>query len=190
MEPVSEQSRCVRPAARAERAAFDALPALVRALDAKRYGRTASSLSLLYRRPTAAATYDVVYCHYGWNVLNASMVPELGVIGGKLATAFHRAALSLHLKATMSDVYRPLFASGELFLPISDHWKRTLVALGCPKARIRVHRMGIDCDGFAFVERTLPPDRPVKFITVSRLVEKKGLEFRSACGGPVGRERP
>jgi colanic acid/amylovoran biosynthesis glycosyltransferase len=153
-------------------------PGLLRTLDASRHGRTASSLQLLYwgSRLAPRAAYDVVYCHYGWNGLYASMLEQAGLLGGRLVTAFHGADLSWHLATSGADVYRPLFRSGDLFLPISEHWKEKLVEIGCPAERIRVHHMGIDCDRLAFLERRLEPGRPVRLITIGRLVEKKGIE--------------
>jgi len=155
------------------------LGTLARAMDGRRYGRMASSLTLacwtadlLPRRD-----YDVLYCHFGWNGLYAHMLRDLGVLSGRLVTAFHGADLSWHLRRTSEDVYRPLFASGELFLPISERWRDRLVALGCPADRVRVHHMGIDCARLRPEPRTLGPREALRLVSVSRLVEKKGIEY-------------
>ena len=156
-----------------------ALAALLPSVSGAKYGRTASSLNLLFwaSQLTSRPSYDIVYCHFGWNGLYASMLRDLGLLRGRLVTAFHGADLSWQLQVSGSDVYRPLFEKGDLFLPISEHWKEKLIALGCPRERVRVHRMGIDCKRFAFLERRLEAGQPVRLITVSRLIEKKGVEY-------------
>jgi colanic acid/amylovoran/stewartan biosynthesis glycosyltransferase WcaL/AmsK/CpsK len=156
-----------------------ALPALLRSLDWRRYGRSASSLNLLFWASGFASrrSFDIIYCHFGWNGLHASMLREIGAIRGKLVTVFHGADVSWQLEAFGADVYRPLFEKGDLFLPISEHWKSKLIALGCPEQRVVVHRMGIDCERFAFFERELKPGQAAQLITVGRLVEKKGVEY-------------
>ena len=156
-----------------------ALPALLRSLDGRRFGRSASSLNLLYWASGFASrrSFDIIYCHFGWNGLHASMLREIGALRGRLVTVFHGADVSWQLKTFGADVYRPLFEKGDLFLPISEHWKSKLIALGCPEPRVVVHRMGIDTGRFAFFERELKPGQAAQLITVSRLVEKKGVEY-------------
>ncbi len=155
------------------------LPSVLRSLNGNRYGRTASSLNLLYwaSRFAPRRAFDIIYCHFGWNGLRASMLKEVGVLNGRLVTVFHGADLSWQLETFGSDVYRLLFENGDLFLPISEHWRSKLIALGCPEKRVVVHRMGIDPERFAFLERRPEPGHPVELITISRLVEKKGVEY-------------
>jgi colanic acid/amylovoran biosynthesis glycosyltransferase len=169
-----------------------ALPMLLRTLDASRFGRTARSLDLFYWAAGLAPrrSFDIVYCHFGWNGLYASMLREVGALSGKLVTVFHGADVSWQLQAFGTEVYRPLFAKGDLFLPISEHWQRKLAGLGCPAERLRVHRMGIDPERFAPRERGLAPGQAVKLLTISRLVEKKGVEYGiRAVGQLVARGR-
>jgi colanic acid/amylovoran biosynthesis glycosyltransferase len=156
-----------------------AIPALLQSVNGARFGRAATSLELLYwaSQLTSRPRYDIVYGHFGWNGLYASMLKDLGLLGGRLVTAFHGADLSWQLEASGSGFYRPLFEKGDLFLPISEHWKEKLLALGCPRDRIQVHRMGIDCARFAFLERRLAAGEPARLVSVSRLIEKKGIEY-------------
>ncbi len=152
-------------------------PALARTLD-PRFGRDGVSLQLLYRASSLAPrrAFDAVLCHFGWNGNLAVMLRRAGVLGGPLVTFFHGADVSLHLDAR-PDLYRALFREGALFLPISEHWRRKLVRHGAPEVRTHVHRMGIDCGRFAFVERRPSPGAPLRLLSVSRLVEKKGILF-------------
>jgi colanic acid/amylovoran biosynthesis glycosyltransferase len=154
------------------------LPVLIRVLDVARFGRTASSLNLLgwASRFAPASAFDVVCCHFGWNGRYAAMLRDTGVLCGRLVTFFHGADVSLRAE-TAPGTYARLFECGDLFLPISEHWRAKLIALGCPAARTHVHRMGIDCGRFALRERRLAPGEPVRLVGVSRLVEKKGVAY-------------
>jgi colanic acid/amylovoran biosynthesis glycosyltransferase len=171
------------PASRIRRLAQ--LPSLLRrdpamsmkALDAARYGREATSLSLLYwtdglrhREP-----FDVIHCHFGIVGRTAAHLREIGALRGKLVTTFHGVDMSACLDRD-PDLYQRLFKQGDLFLPISTHWREKLIAHGCDPARIEIHRMGIDPSRFPLTKRTEKPDG-VRILTIGRLVEKKGIEY-------------
>jgi colanic acid/amylovoran biosynthesis glycosyltransferase len=49
--------------------------------------------------------------------------------------------------------------------------------LGCPPSLLRRLECGIDLTEFAFRTRPTPVDRPIRLLTVARIVEKKGIEF-------------
>ena len=175
------QSPLLRALQLPARLARDPLPvgSLARALDVRRHGLEAASLRLLYSAlPFAPARrYDVVHAHFGANGRKAALLSEIGLLAGPLVTAFHGADVSLYPRQRGADVYAPLFRSGALFLPISARWNDQLVALGCPRDKIVVHRMGVD------TRRFVPPaaggklGRSLRLVTVARLVEKKGIEY-------------
>jgi colanic acid/amylovoran biosynthesis glycosyltransferase len=121
--------------------------------------------------------YDAVLCHFGHNGNRAAALRDLGVMSGRLATIFHAVDVTRYVSQTGRDVYARLFRTGDLFLPISERWKQLLIELGCPKDRIMVHHMGIDCTRFAFQPRRLSPDGVIRILSIARLVEKKGIEY-------------
>jgi colanic acid/amylovoran biosynthesis glycosyltransferase len=150
--------------------------ALARALDLGRHGLEAASLRLVYAALpfVPGRRYDAVHAHFGANGRRAALVRGLGLLAGPLVTSFHGVDITRYPGQHGADVYAPLFRSGELFLPISARWNDQLVALGCPRDRIVVHRMGVDCR--RFVERGAAGQRTrVRLLTVARLVEKKGI---------------
>ncbi len=100
----------------------------------------------------------------------------MGAIHGKLAVTFHGVDVSSCLSHDPT-YYRHLFSTGDLFLCVSDHWRQTLIAHGCPAERTTVHRMGIDPQAFSHVARRREPTGPARVLTVGRLVEKKGIEY-------------
>jgi len=121
--------------------------------------------------------FDILFAHFGPNGLRANWYREAGLVSGPLVTVFHGYDMTEYLQSRTGQLYAPLFESGELFLPISRFWQTRLGALGCPIDRIKVHHVGIDCEHFSFLARTLEPGEPVTLLSVARLVEKKGIEY-------------
>jgi colanic acid/amylovoran biosynthesis glycosyltransferase len=165
-------------------------------LDLLRFGEDAASLRLLIaaaRWPKAPPSRRVWLAHYGRWGRFACALRDLGLLEGPIATVFHGKDMSAYLKKRGRSAYHALFRRGELFLPISEFWRRTLLGLGAPPERTFVHRMGVDTARFAKTPRTLAPGDPVRFIGVGRMVEKKGFDdalaafaaFRAEPGAPA-----
>jgi colanic acid/amylovoran biosynthesis glycosyltransferase len=121
--------------------------------------------------------YDIIHCHFGPNGTRAQFLRELGVLQGKLITTFHGFDITVFLNTRDKNVYNLLFDAGDLFLPISERWRHRLIELGCDPQKISVHRMGVDCGKFIFRPRRLQRNGKVRFVSVARLIEKKGLEY-------------
>ncbi len=148
-----------------------------RLLSAARFGFRSAPLELL---SDAAAfresdSFDVVLCHHGHMGARIARLREAGVVRGCVVTAFHGSDVSAYVRRAGSHAYAHLFATGDLFLPVSDHCRRRLIALGCPAERIAVHGMGVDCRRFGFARRERRAGEPLRLVTVGRLVERKGM---------------
>ncbi|MGF1568072.1 MAG: glycosyltransferase [Nodosilinea sp.] len=153
---------------------------MLRSVNFFRYGKSATSLRLLYavipfvrRRPK----YDIIMCHFGLLGLKGMALRDLGAISGKLVTAFHGVDMSQNLEMLGRHLYAPLFKAGEGFLPISGYWKNRLIELGCNPSQIAIHPMGIDTKKFVFQPREREFQGATRLISVSRLTEKKGIEY-------------
>jgi colanic acid/amylovoran biosynthesis glycosyltransferase len=151
----------------------------LKSLNLFKYGRQATSLKLLYQVSLHfdKQPYDIIQCHFGYNGLRGLVLRDLGVLQGKFVTAFHGLDLSQDIQAQGVHLYDQLFEQGDLFLPVSEHWKRKLIELGCDPKKVLVHRMGIDLSSFKFIPRQQSNSDQVYLISVSRLTEKKGLEY-------------
>lgn len=155
-----------------------AKPALLRALNVRRYGAQSSKLLLPAivantRRPFTA---DVFLVHFGYAGALANKLRELGILIGKQATVFHGADISRrHILAEHRQDYQHLFRQSELLLPISHLWAGKLREMGCPPEKIRVVRMGIEPEKFSFQPREAFHS-PLRIVAVARLTEKKGLD--------------
>jgi len=151
----------------------------IKALNVWRYGRHASSLRLLFAVIPflgESVFYDVLHCHFGPFGLRGMFLRDVAALSGKLVITFHGADLTKDIRAFGPELYRRLFKSGDLFLPISEFWEQRLKELGCPSQKIKVHRMGIDCKEFAFSQREIGTE-VTRLVSVCRLVEKKGIEY-------------
>ncbi len=121
--------------------------------------------------------YDIIHCHFGPNGIKGLALKRMGLITGKLITSFHGYDLTKYISKYSATVYHQLFAQGDLFLPISKHWQNQLIELGCKQDKIRVHRMGVNCEKFTFTPRQYHHSQPIQILTIARLVEKKGVEY-------------
>lgn len=164
--------------------------AILRSLNVLKYGRQASSLRLLYSVLLFLnrGSYDIFHCHFGPSGNLAALLKDLGVIEGKIVTVFHGHDMSMYLREQGDDIYNFLFDKGDLFLPISEKWKRKLVELGCDERKIIVHRMGIDVNRFQFSPSRDSSDTQV--LSVARLVEKKGIEYGIGAVAKVLEKHP
>jgi colanic acid/amylovoran biosynthesis glycosyltransferase len=154
---------------------------ILRALDVRKFGREAASLRILYQAAPFLdrhmPSYDVVHCHFGTAGNFGALLKDLGAIDGKLVTSFHGFDITRYIRDNGVNAYEPLFRAGDLFLPISERWRRELVKLGCEEQKVVVHRMGVDTSRFFFTPRRPRDDGRVHVLTVARLVEKKGAEY-------------
>jgi glycosyltransferase involved in cell wall biosynthesis len=132
-----------------------------------------------FSRVFAEQRFGLVHAHFG--------------PAGAYARAYAEQA-RLPLLVTFHGYDVPLLSSWRRFLPIhlpyalggpamlrqmrfgicaSTELRQLLLELGVDEARLRVHRLGIDLDRFAFVSARAEP----QVLMVGRLVEKKGFEY-------------
>jgi colanic acid/amylovoran biosynthesis glycosyltransferase len=121
----------------------------------------------------AAAPFDAVVCHFGWNARNAALMrPALGT--SALVAVLHGADLSSWAGRDGPQRFAPVFEHADLLLPVSERWRRQLLDWGGPESRTLVQRIGIDLAAVQPAAR--PVDSDLRLLSVARLVEKKGLE--------------
>jgi colanic acid/amylovoran biosynthesis glycosyltransferase len=125
----------------------------------------------------AALEADAWVCHFGDVGLRALAVAKLGHSRARLAVFFHGADITRFVDQHGPGVYRQLLADADMSLAISERWQKRLLELGGTPERVHLHRMGVDCERYAVVPRTLPGDGPLRLLSVARLVEKKGIEY-------------
>ncbi|MFL6844454.1 MAG: glycosyltransferase [Allosphingosinicella sp.] len=121
----------------------------------------------------------LIHAHFGTDGLLA--LPLAKRLGVPLVTTLHgydvgRSRARLLLSGRLSWMRyallrRRLFASGDLFLAVSEAVRRRALAIGFPADRTIVHHLGVDLEYFRPGEA---PPEPGLILHVGRLVEKKG----------------
>lgn len=162
---------------------FPKNPRLVlRSLNVFKYGKDAASLRLLYAAIALLPhlerwPYDIIHCQFGPFGLLGQLFKNLAAPQAKLITSFRGYDLSWFLRWYGENIYTKLFATGDVFFPNCDYFKRLIINLGCDEKKIVVLRSGIDCSRFFFTPRHLNPGDTIKIITIGRLVGKKGIAY-------------
>lgn len=153
---------------------------LLRSLNVFKYKKKAVSLRFFYRiipLLCKSTQYDVIHCHFGDVGLEAVFIREIGAIQGGLVTSFHGYDINVIPCERGKNVYIPLFQKGDLFTVNSSFTASKAIALGCSSDKIVKLPVGVNISEYAFKQRTIDVDLPIKIITVARLVEKKGIEY-------------
>lgn len=91
--------------------------------------------------------------------------------------------VSFHGADAMVDMDKPAFRRAteemldlaRLVLVRSESLAERIEALGCPRAKIRIHRTGIPLARFPYEARGFPTDGRWRFFQACRLIPKKGL---------------
>lgn len=154
--------------------------AVLRSLNAVRYGWDAASLKLLYGVVPllGRGPYDIIHCQFATlTFIGAIALPSAGTPNARLVVSCRGYDVSTYLREGNDRVNHQVFAAGDRFLPNCDFFKHRLLKLDCPAEKITVLRSGIDCDRFTFTPRYPPVDAPVQIVTSGRLTEKKGIEY-------------
>ena len=145
-------------------------------LDRRRFGRQASN-RLFACRVASRAPYDVVQCHFGPAGIFAQTLRDVDALRGPMVTMFHGYDVCQYVRQHGPDVYKHLFARGDLFICPSEFVRKRLIAAGCPAEKVRKFKLGTDLKRFSFKERTVDSSGAIRLVTVARLTEKKGLEY-------------
>ncbi len=129
--------------------------------------------------PQDINSFDIILCQFGTEGIKLASLKKYG-IQAKLATCFRGYDLSRCIKEN-PHIYDHLFTVGDLFLPVCNYFKSRLETLGCDPKKIIVHDTGIDREQFPYKQRIIPNNlsnnTPIKIITTTRFVEKKGIEY-------------
>lgn len=86
--------------------------------------------------------------------------------------------------------YQKLFKHGSLFLLEGEHMADTLANLGCPREKIRVHRLGVDLDAISFKPRLFLPGDTIRVLIAGRFIEKKGIPDAIGALGILHQQYP
>lgn len=132
----------------------------------------------------------VIHCHFGTAGLVVTTLKKLKLIDAPVSVVFHGYDITQYLVGQPHRLYADLFEQADVLLPISDLWHRRLIELGAPPKKIHTVRLGIDCGAFSFRERLKPHGETLRFITVGRMMEKKGHRYALEAFIALATRRP
>ncbi|MFZ4619441.1 MAG: glycosyltransferase [Bacteroidota bacterium] len=116
-----------------------------------------------------------VHIHFGPNF---NMLASLFYLNPEVPTivSFHGYDASKYIKEAGKGCYDFLFARADVITTPSEYMKKKLVDHGCSPEKISIHRYGVNLSLFK-VNPNKNNGKNIKLLSVSRLVEKKGLEY-------------
>ncbi len=155
------------------------MPARIRPLTQLMHrGRMLTFWERLYYTGVAKA-HDVrlMHAHHGQD--GRYILPLVRFLGVPLVTSFYGWDASQLPRAFggLGRLFlRSVFQDASLVLALSEAMAAELVNLGCPRAKIRVHRVGVDVQPREFDPRAAPPkEQPIRLVSAGRFIEKKGF---------------
>jgi len=128
--------------------------------------------------PRDLRLYDIILCQFGYRGAEFIKLKNKYNLKAKIVTCFRGCDLTQHLQKD-PEKYNALSQEGDYFLPVCDYFQQKLIDLGCTPEKVMVLPSTIDCNKFQFHPLAFDPDptKPIQITTVSRLIEKKGLEY-------------
>ena len=131
---------------------------------------------------------DLVHSHFGniaWRDMHACAKDGTG----QIATFYGRDVNFLpQSDRRWRQRYRELFASVDRVLCEGPHMAASVIALGCPEEKARVHHLGVSLDDLPFKPRSWDGRGPIRVLIAGSFREKKGIPFAlEALGRLQGR---
>jgi colanic acid/amylovoran biosynthesis glycosyltransferase len=132
----------------------------------------------------------VIHCHFGPAGRVVAHLKKLGLINSPITTVFHGYDITQYTDGRSAQVYRELFEQADLLIPISDLWRRRLIALGASPEKVTTIRLGVDCEAFGYKSRKILTGQRTRLVTIGRMTEKKGHRFTIEAFSQLVSRRP
>lgn len=84
--------------------------------------------------------------------------------------------------------YKALFESANLFLCEGPHMAECLIKLGCPIAKVKIQRLGVEVDKIIFKPRKWRPGETIRVLISASFREKKGIPYALEALGQLQKE--
>jgi colanic acid/amylovoran biosynthesis glycosyltransferase len=131
---------------------------------------------------------NLIHTHSG--SVGRRMLPLAQTLKVPLLTSFYGWEMFVHPQgvAGLRREYRRLFAFGAGFIAEGPAAAEQLVRIGCPAAKLELHRLGVDPAEIPFTERGPGQDGSFRVLMAARFDEKKGLPYGVEAVCRVARE--
>jgi colanic acid/amylovoran biosynthesis glycosyltransferase len=119
----------------------------------------------------------ILHSHFG--LTGWFDLPTAHKYGLKQVVAFYGFDVNMLLlkRPVWRERYRELFRQADLFLCEGPYMAQSVIGLGCPPEKVRVHRLGVELEKIAFRPRRLEPGQPLRILIASSFREKKGIPY-------------
>ncbi len=120
---------------------------------------------------------SLVHSHFGnWGWRDARWTKTMGL--AHLVSFYGYDVLSVpKADPVWYDRYREMFESVDGVLCEGPFMAKSIVKLGCPESKMRVHRLGVDLGALPFSPRQWNGNDPLKILMAASFTEKKGLTY-------------
>jgi len=118
---------------------------------------------------------EVLHIYFG-NIA-VQLLPLLREAPVPVIVSFHGADAGVDMdRPAYREAAQEMLGLARLVLARSEALAERIVAMGCPREKIRIHRTGIPLERFPYQPRTAPADGAWRFLQACRLIPKKGLD--------------
>lgn len=119
----------------------------------------------------------LLHAHFGLNAVRG--LPLARALRLPMLVSFYGRDMYHHPdgEGGLARSYRRVFAEGAGFIAEGPAAREQLVRIGCPPAKIHIHRLGVDLSEIPVSLRYIGPDTPVRVLMAARFTEKKGLPY-------------
>ncbi|WP_138434667.1 glycosyltransferase [Winogradskyella algicola] len=123
---------------------------------------------------------DIFHIHFANAGLDIAAMKKLGVVKAELILTLH--GFSVHYKNELEKerlvtTYQNLFQQVKYITVNSQYLLNKIINLQCDEVKLRIIPMGVDTDFFTSTNKKSIIDKPVKLLSVGRLIELKGHKY-------------
>lgn len=135
----------------------------------------------------AQQPFDLIFAHFG--LLGIRMIPAARALRCPLVVHFHGCDVTNWCRhANYVKNLRVLFEQGDAFVAPSEFIRDKVIGLGCPGDQVHVIHLPIPLESGSRPDQS--ESRPIRFLHVGRLVEKKGIlhtlrSFKTVLSGNI-----
>ena len=130
----------------------------------------------------------ILHSHYGFTGWKNMRVAELA--GLKHIVTFYGLDVSRFPQTypLWRKRYFNMFSEIDCVLCEGTHMAKSVIALGCPEEKIRIHHLGVQVDKIRFQPRKWDKKGPLRVLIAASFREKKGIPFALEALGQVASE--
>jgi colanic acid/amylovoran biosynthesis glycosyltransferase len=140
--------------------------------------RNAIGLRALYAAAALEeSSYDIIHCQFASVAPDVLFLIRSGLLQGRLIVHVRGADVSRRSETARLPQYRSAFATADAVIANSRHFCGLAIAAGCAQDKITVIPSATDMAAFPYRPPAPLAGRRTQLVSVSRLVEKKGVRY-------------